>query len=261
MKIAVTGKGGVGKTTISALLALELAAQGRKVFAIDADPDANLASVLGIPDADSIRPLVDMKALIKERVGATSEDIGSYFTMNPRVDDIPEQYGVRMGNIRLLVLGHIPKARGGCACPENIFLREMVNHALTQQEEVVILDMEAGVEHLGRGTAGGVDVMLIVVEHSRQSIETAHRIYKLARELGIVHVLAVVNKLTHSSELTSIENALAGIPVIAALQDDRTIREESLQGFGVQYTSDTKAKIKDLLTIIENRQSTKPSCP
>ncbi|MBU0517467.1 AAA family ATPase, partial [bacterium] len=103
MKLAITGKGGVGKTTIAALLAKEFDARGLKVYAIDADPDANLATTLGIPDGDRIKPIVELKALIKERVGATSEEIGAYFTMNPRVDDIPDEYGVRIGNIRLLV--------------------------------------------------------------------------------------------------------------------------------------------------------------
>ncbi len=224
MKIAITGKGGVGKTTISALLAKEFAERGNKVYVIDADPDANMASILGVPDGDKIKPIVDMKALIKERVGSTSSDIGSYFTMNPRVDDIPEEYGVRLGNIRLLVMGHIPKARGGCACPENVFVRELINHALTQDGEIVIMDMEAGIEHLGRGTAQGVDLMMIVVEPSRQSIETAQRIHKLAANLGVPKIVGVLNKIDNDEESKQVKEVLKNLEIIASLPLDLEIR-------------------------------------
>jgi len=234
MKIAITGKGGVGKTTLAALLTKAFADRGHKVYAIDADPDANLASMLGVPDPDGIRPIVEMKALIKERMGATSEEIGAYFAMNPRVDDIPDQYGIRMGNIRLLVMGHIPKARGGCACPENIFVRELVSHALLQQEEVVIMDMEAGIEHLGRGTAEGVDVMLIVVEPSAQSIETARRIHRLASDLGVKKILAVANKIVSDSDYQIVAGALGNLRIAARLPLDGDLRNNSLTGKALQ---------------------------
>ncbi|MFH1861217.1 MAG: AAA family ATPase [bacterium] len=247
MKIAITGKGGVGKTTISALLAQEFERRGFKVYAIDCDPDANLASVLGVPDPDSIRPIVELKELIKERVGATSADLGAYFTMNPRVDDIPAQYGVRLGNIRLLVMGHLPKARGGCACPENILVRELISHALTLQDEVVILDLEAGIEHLGRGTAQGVDVMLIVVEPSRQSIETAKRIQKLARDLGIKKVLAVGNKVENQNDIRTIEEALQNLPLVAGLSLDPVLRSNSLRGHAVFLTDKVKESFTQMM--------------
>lgn len=256
MKIAITGKGGVGKTTIAALLAKEFARQGYKVYAIDCDPDANLASMLGVPDPDSIRPIVEMKELIKERVGATSEEIGAYFTLNPRVDDIPEQYGVRLGNIRLLVMGHIPKARGGCACPENILVRELVGHALTQKEEVVILDMEAGIEHLGRGTAEGVDVMLIVVEPSRQSIETARRIHQLAAELGVPEISAVANKVESESDVAAIADALPELTLIARLPLDREMRSCSLQEAAVELTGESASQIPRIFEALRSRSNT-----
>ncbi len=230
MKLAITGKGGVGKTTISAMLATELADRGLSVYAIDADPDANLATTLGIPDGDKIKPIVEMKELIKERVGATSEEIGAYFSMNPRVDDIPEEYGVRLGNIRLLVMGHIPKARGGCACPENILVRELISHALTQKDEIVILDMEAGIEHLGRGTAQGVDLMLIVVEPSIQSIETARRIHKLATDLGVPKIFGLINKVSAESETKQVKEALKNLEIIASIPLDLEIRRSSFAG-------------------------------
>jgi CO dehydrogenase maturation factor len=249
MKIAITGKGGVGKTTLSALLAKAFAERGSKVYAIDADPDANLASMLGVPDPEAIRPIVEMKELIKERVGATSQDIGTYFTLNPRVDDIPELYGIRFGNIRLLVLGHIPKARGGCACPENVFLRELVGHALLQREEVVILDMEAGIEHLGRGTAEAVDVMLIVVEPSRQSIETARRIHRLATDLGVPKILAVANKV-HDGEENMIAQALPDLAVIATLPVEASLRIRSLQGGAVETSSLIQTRLEPIIKLL-----------
>lgn len=247
MKIAITGKGGVGKTTLAALLAKALAQRGFRVFAIDADPDANLASMLGVPDPDSLRPIVEMKELIKERVGATSQDIGAYFTLNPRVDDIAEQYGILVDGIRLLVLGHLPKARGGCACPENVFLRELVNHALLQKEEVVILDMEAGLEHLGRGTAEGVDVMLIVVEPSRQSIETAQRIHTLAEELGVPRLAVVANKVTNPEEHQTIARELLQLPILAILPWNEELRRHSLAGDTLCLTPEIQAQIDLIL--------------
>ncbi len=247
MKIAITGKGGVGKTTLAALLAKAYAQRGYKVWAIDADPDANLASMLGVPDPDSLRPIVEMKELIKERVGATSQDIGAYFTLNPRVDDIPEQYGIMVDGVRLLVLGHIPKARGGCACPENVFLRELVNHALLQKDEVVILDMEAGIEHLGRGTVEGVDVMLIVIEPSRQSIETAQRIYELADDLGVPRICAVVNKVRNNEEVSVMVKALPFITILTQFPYNERLRSGSLQARGIEITPDIQLQIDILV--------------
>jgi CO dehydrogenase maturation factor len=250
MKIAVTGKGGVGKTTLAALLAQAFAEKGLKVYAIDADPDANLASMLGIPNPETIRPVVEMKELIKERVGATSQEIGSYFTMNPRVEDIPEQYGVRIGNIRLLVMGHIPKARGGCACPENIFVRELVSHALLQKEEVVIMDMEAGIEHLGRGTAEGVEVMLIVVEPSAQSIETARRIHRLAGDLGVKKIFAVANKIVADQDRRSLSDALPDLQIIAAMPWDEGVRGNSFKGRAVELSDGLRDGMDKILNLI-----------
>lgn len=167
MKIAVSGKGGVGKTTLTALLCTSFHRAGYRVTAVDADPDANLASTLGFPEPDTITPIVELKELIAERTGTEPGSMGTFFKLNPRVDDIPDKYGVTHNGIRLLVMGMIKKAGTGCYCPENALVRELVGHLLLGKDDVVIMDMEAGIEHLGRGTAGDVDAFIIVVEPGR----------------------------------------------------------------------------------------------
>ncbi|HEX7344662.1 MAG TPA: carbon monoxide dehydrogenase, partial [bacterium] len=169
---------------------------------------------------------------------------------NPRVEDIPEQYGVRLGNIRLLVMGHIPKARGGCACPENIFVRELVSHALLQNEEVVIMDMEAGIEHLGRGTAEGVEAMLIVVEPSAQSIETARRIQRLASDLGVKKVFAVANKIENDSDMQAIKRALPDIQVMISLEWSEDLRGNSFKGKGVELSNGLRERMNMIMKLI-----------
>ena len=183
MKVAVAGKGGVGKTTVSAFLARCWRDLGYQVVAVDADPDANLAGTLGYRGPD-ITPLVKLKALIEERVGG-GEGWGGFLKMNPRVDDIPGEFGVLVDGVRVLVMGTIERGRRGCACPENILLREVLNHLMLRSREHVVVDMEAGVEHLGRGTAEGVDTMLVVVEPGWASLQTAARVAEMARDLGI----------------------------------------------------------------------------
>jgi len=200
MKIAITGKGGVGKTTLAAGLATVFSRQGEKVFAIDADPDANLALSLGFPSPSQIKPLIEMKELIEERTGAKPGGFNPYFKLNPRVDDIPEKYSVSHKGITLMVMGTVKGGGLGCACPENAFLKALLAHLILDRKEVVILDMEAGIEHLGRGTAKGVDKMIIVVEPGSRSIETAFRIKHLAKEIGIKNIAVVGNKIRHNSD-------------------------------------------------------------
>jgi len=161
-KIAITGKGGVGKTTLTSLLAYIYAERGQKVLAIDADPNANLASALGFPVevATKIAPIADMQTLIYERTGAKPGEFGGFFRLNPRVDDIPDRFSAEWRGVRLLVMGTIKGGGTGCVCPESALLKNLVRHLLLQRSEVIILDMEAGIEHLGRGTAGAVDAMM-----------------------------------------------------------------------------------------------------
>jgi len=164
MKLAISGKGGVGKTTFAALLARSLEKQGKHVLAIDADPDANFAAALGIEDSDKITPISEMKDLVSERTGAKPGTIGGFFKLNPKVDDLPDALSVKMGNIKLMRLGGVPKGGGGCICPESTLLKALVMHIVLARDEVVVLDMEAGIEHLGRATAQAVDKLIIVVE-------------------------------------------------------------------------------------------------
>lgn len=213
MKIAVSGKGGVGKTTIASGLALLFQKEGKKVIAIDADPDANLASTLGFPEPDKIKPISGMKELIYERTGAKPDSSGLFFKLNPKVDDIPEKFCAIYKGIKLLKMGEIKRGGSGCFCPENAFLKSLLSHLLLGREDVVIIDMEAGIEHLSRGVAAGVDILLIVVEPSMRSLETAFRIANLAKEIGVKKVLAIGNKITSDREIDFIKEKISGIEI------------------------------------------------
>lgn len=201
MKLAITGKGGVGKTTLAAGLALSFSQDGKKVIAIDADPDSNLAATLGFPEPEKIVPLVEMKELIAERTGVEPGTVGGYFKLNPKVDDIPDKFSKEHQSIKLLLMGRVKKGGSGCFCPENAFLKAVLSHLFFSGEDVVILDMEAGIEHLGRGTAEGVDGLIIVAEPSMRSIETAIRIKSLAEDLKIDKVFLVGNKVRNDKDI------------------------------------------------------------
>lgn len=197
VKIAVTGKGGVGKTTIAAGLALTYGSRGYRVIALDMDPSPNLASSLSCSTAEaaSITPLVEMEDLILERTGAPPEGGGMVFKINPKVDDIPERFGiVCRDGVRLLVLGSIRQGGGGCFCPANALARRLVDH-LSGTADLLIMDMEAGVEHLGRGTTRTVEALLVVAEPTVKSVEAAGQIARLARDLGITRIFGVMNKV------------------------------------------------------------------
>lgn len=197
MKLAVSGKGGVGKTTIAAALALSFARTHRLVYAIDADPDACLATAVGIPDevAARLKPIAEMKDLINARGGS-----GYFYVLNPRVDDVPEQYAYPFGNIRFLRMGEVKKGGSDCYCRENTFLQALVSSLLLDRGEMVIMDMGAGIEHLSRGTSRGVDLMLVVVEPNRNSVNTARHVMKMAADLGIKKMKVVGNKIRFDRE-------------------------------------------------------------
>ncbi len=230
MKLAVTGKGGVGKTTICALLARALADEGRRVLALDADPNSTLAACLGFPDPGSISPLNEMADLIEERTGVRPGKSGAVFKLNPRVDDIPERFAVEYNGIRLLRMGAIKTGGTGCYCPENAFVKSLVAHLLLEDQDVLIMDMEAGVEHLGRGTVGSVDRLLIVIEPSRQSVETAERIKSLAADIGLTKLAIVGNKCRTVDERDFIARSADGLPVLGVFPYDEGLRKAELDG-------------------------------
>jgi CO dehydrogenase maturation factor len=228
MKIAVTGKGGVGKTTFVALIGSALRKKGNTVLFIDADPDMNLATVLGIPQETKITPIVELKELIAERTGVTVDTPAPFFKMNPKVDDIPDRYCVDYNGYRLMVMGTIKKGGGGCACPENAFLKSLLAYLVVARGEWVLLDMEAGIEHLGRGTAIGVDTMIIVVEPNRTSIETAFRIKRLSEDIRIRKIKVVGNKVQTEDDVEFLKTQLKDFELVGFLGYSDDIRLISL---------------------------------
>ncbi|MBN2073058.1 MAG: AAA family ATPase [Actinobacteria bacterium] len=233
MKIAVSGKGGVGKTTLSACLARNYANKGYKVIAVDADPDANLATALGIDykKASGIVPLTDMKDLIEERTGAKPGGYGAFFKLNPKVDDIPQKIGIDVDGIRLLVAGTIKAGGSGCYCPENVLLKSLFRHLIINRDEVVILDMEAGIEHLGRGTCENMDMLIIVIEPGLRSIQTAMSVKKMSEDLGIRTLYVVVNKVRSPEEEKMIMENLNDFNVLGVLPYSDAVRESDLKNY------------------------------
>lgn len=234
-KIAVSGKGGVGKTTFAGLLAYLLAETGQVVYAIDADPNPTLAQALGFPPdrVAELTPIVAMEELIAERTGARPGEVGGYFTINPRVDDIPARFSVVHRGVHLMQMGTIRGAGMGCACPENAMLRALVTHLLLREPETVIMDMVAGLEHLGRGTASAVDVMAVMAEPSGRGVAVARDIVTLARALGIPKIWIVGNKVRGERDRTYLTDHLGDIGMAGMLSFDEAAVEADMQGIAV----------------------------
>ena len=251
MKLAITGKGGVGKTTLAVLFAKHLAEKGESVVLIDADPDANAAMRLGLDGARQPQPISELKEIIAERTGAKGTG-GELYRLNPRVDDIPERFAVNVDGVRLLRMGALARGGSGCFCPENAFLKNLLAHLLFGDEETVILDMEAGIEHLGRATAGAVDVMLAVVEPGQLSINTAFAVRKYAADIGLSRIGVLINKYRSQQELDAIAVRLGALPVLGRFPYDEAVASCDLAGTCPYTGSETqRALIEDALAAIE----------
>jgi CO dehydrogenase maturation factor len=235
MKLAISGKGGVGKTTFSALLAQAYADEGRDVLAVDADPSPCLSGALGFPDEKlaQLKPVSEMDKLIEERTGAKPGTMGGFFTINPRVDDIPERFSILHRGVRLLEMGSVDMGGSGCICPEAAMLKTLFMHLMFREEDVLIMDMYAGVEHLGRATVDFVDAMVIVVEPTRRSLGTARQIKKLATDIGLDRLWLVGNKVRNKDESNFLEAESPGIPVLGFLPADLGVQEADRLGIPV----------------------------
>ena len=218
----------MGKTLLASLLAHTFAASGYTVLAIDADPDANLAATLGFTHPEDVIPISEMKDLIAERTETQPGRSGTYFRMNPRVDDLPEKYWQKLDGIRLMVMGRIKKGGTGCYCPENALLKALMSHLLLARNEVIIMDMEAGIEHLGRATAGAVDKLIVVVEPGRRSLETARAIKSLARDIGLENMAAVGNKIRSQSDRDFLIASLPDLEFLGFIPYDQAIVDADL---------------------------------
>jgi len=243
MKLAVSGKGGVGKTTFSAFLIRAFNEQKKRVLAIDADPDANLAAAVGIPDADKIVPISEMKTLVYERTEAKPGTIGGFFKLNPKVDDLPDALSARMENIKLMRLGGIKKGGAGCICPESTLLKALITHIVLDRDEVVVMDMEAGIEHLGRATASAVDRLVVVVEPGKRSIETARHIRQLASEIHLDRIFIVGNKVRGDEDEKFLRENLPDFNFLGFFPYESALVDADLAGRS-PYDSETIAKQK-----------------
>ena len=258
VKIAIGGKGGVGKTTVCAVWARIFAEDGFDVLAVDADPNANLCCAFGIPGEQSPEPLIKMKQLIAERTGTGKDTIGAYFRLNPKVSDLPDKYWLKVkgftplevpvigradaehltsNGVKLLVLGGITQAGAGCACPEAVFLKALLTHTILQRQEVVLVDLAAGVEFMGRASVQGIDALIVVVEPGSRSIETAINIARMAKELGIKQVAAIANKITDAGQVETIKSQLANMPILANVEYYPAVQEADLHRKAVFQTS------------------------
>jgi len=249
MKIAISGKGGVGKTTLAALMGQFYADAGRDVLAVDADPSPCLAGALGFPEEliSQLSPIAEMDALIEERTGAKPGTTGGFFTLNPRVDDIPERFSISHRGVRLLEMGSVDLGGSGCICPESAMLKTLFMHLLFRKDDVLILDMYAGVEHLGRATVDFVDAMLVVVEPTRRSLGTAAQIKKLANDIGLSGLWLVGNKVRNEADAEFLSAATPGIPLLGYLPADLMVQEADRLGEAVyDYVPSLRKSAEDM---------------
>ena len=254
LKLAISGKGGVGKTTLSSLLSRIYASRGHNVIAIDANPDANLGLALGIPpeDIQEITPIAEMDQLIEERTGAKPGTSAPFFKLNPKVDDIPDRFSVEKDGVKLLMLGTVDTGGSGCICPESTLLKALLSHLILRREDTVILDMDAGVEHLARGTVRAVDAFIVVVEPGQRSIQTAKSVKKLALDLGVQKTYVVGNKIKGMEDQEFVKNNLPDFKVLGFLSANPKVAEADFKGLSVYDTApETVAEAMKIIDRLE----------
>ena len=251
MKLAITGKGGVGKTTLSSTLARLYADEGRTVLAADVDPDANLGLALGLSqeEVDAITPISKLKGLAEERTGATGS--GKFYKLNPYVADIPDTYSKDINGVKLLVMGTVDVGGSGCVCPEHVMLKSILSALTYRKNDVVIMDMEAGLEHLGRGTAANMDQFIVVIEPGARSVQTYHNVKRLAKDLGVARVRVVANKVRDEQDEQFVKNAIPAEDLLGMIHYNTEIMDADRNGKS-PYDYSPKAieeiqKIKDIL--------------
>ena len=230
MKVAITGKGGVGKTTLSSTLARLYAAEGRTVLAADVDPDANLGLALGLSqeEVDQIIPISKMRTLVEERTGAN--EANRFFKLNPYVADIPEKFSRDVNGVKLLVMGTVDVGGSGCVCPEHVMLKAVLSSLSFRKDDVVVMDMEAGLEHLGRGTASNMDQFIVVIEPGSRSVQTYHNVKRLASDLGVTRVRVVANKIRDEKDEEFIRSVIPAEDFLGFMHYNPEIMDADRQG-------------------------------
>lgn len=241
MKIAIAGKGGVGKTTISGTLCRILGQMGKTVLAIDGDPNPNLSRVLGIDPNDTPPP--NLSTDILERI--EEPDGTRRIIVQTPMNEVLDEFGqIAPDNVTLLKVGQ-PEAGGGCMCGSHTCVREIIHTAMTDENDrVTVLDMEASMEHMKRGTAKHVDTMITIVEPYYRSLEAAGRFASMAKELGIKQVYAVANKVKNDREQEAINQFCSSrkLEVLETIPFDEQVGEADLQGLSIM-DFDKNAKI------------------
>jgi CO dehydrogenase maturation factor len=232
LKLAIGGKGGVGKTTITSLLARCIAYtdKTKKVIAVDADPVTNLAAGLGIDETEPITPVSELKDLILERTGAEPGTMGGFFTLNPKVDDIPDRFSREKDGVKLLVMGTVQSGGAGCICPESTMLKALMNHLVLVRNEVVVMDMEAGIEHLGRGTSGSMDGLVIVVNPGQRSRVAADKIKKMGKDIGIKDIYVIGNRIKSEQDKTLIEDSMKDFKILGFIPEYEEVANADREG-------------------------------
>ncbi len=211
IRVVVAGKGGVGKTTLTALLAHAFSRRGMPVLAVDGDPQANLAATLGIPASHPITPLSEQKAYIQEKIGGVPGR-GGFMVLNPDIADVADRFAVPAGErIRLLVMGGVRNAGSGCLCPEYTLISTILASTGCLPDEVILLDTPAGLEHFGRAVAQGFNCALIVTDASYNARSVARDLSRLARQCGIRDVILVFNRMHSGSDLKEIAEEMEGL--------------------------------------------------